>query len=432
MAGVLDIERSRNRKDRTFIGSECAVCDEKLEYTLRGERILQLSCGHVAHEACFYEYIREFESQYCPTCNAPLGLDSSRGGNVLDIGKNRFLLDWNNSHRPSEKLNNITRSGPPSDHRDYERGTTPSPAPWDQRPMDQPSLSREGTLRQQTSREGLNTGMGSGMQNQNQMHMQSQSQSRPGSRVGSERVAQHSRNDSGATGMTGMTSLPDYEGQGNTRRHDYDVQSMETSLNSPRAMLRNPIPAPAVTVRSEFPTLTRSRQQQSLTCLITVEVPEGKWRPSPEDVRPQPQHPGGSANGVGSEYGGIKSPGNASHRRNNSTAETRQNLDEITEELHSRVDNWHGLDFSRFGQLKLHSHIRVGKDRRAWQDLDCYLFSEMLICVKERKSPQTPQFDGPSSASKKTKCTLKGSILIKKHLKNVETYPGEDCCTLEY
>ncbi|KAE9990120.1 hypothetical protein EG327_001850 [Venturia inaequalis] len=405
MASVLDIERARNRKDRTFIGSECAVCDEKLEYTLRGERILQLSCGHVAHEACFYEYIREFESQYCPTCNAPLGLDSSRGGNVLDI----------------EKLNNITRSGPPSEQRDYDRGNTPSPAPWDQRPTEQPP-SREGTLRHQSSRETMNIGMGGGMQHQT--HTQSLSP-RPGSRM-SDRVVQHSRNDSGATGMTGLTSLPDYEVHGNARRHDYDVQSMETSLNSPRAILRNPIPAPAVTVRSEFPTLTRSRQQQSLTCLITVEVPEGKWRPSPEDTRPQPQHPGGSASGAASDYGGMKSPSNASHRRKNSTAESRQNLDEITEELHSRVDNWHGLDFSRFGQLKLHSHIRVGKDRRAWQDLDCYLFSEMLICVKERKAPQTPQFDGPSNGSKKSKCTLKGSILIKKHLKNVETYPADE------
>jgi len=86
MAGILDIDRSNSRKERTFIGSECAVCEEPLEHTLRGERILQLTCAHVAHEACFYEYIREFESQYCPTCNAPLGLDSSRGGNVLDLG----------------------------------------------------------------------------------------------------------------------------------------------------------------------------------------------------------------------------------------------------------------------------------------------------------------------------------------------------------
>jgi hypothetical protein len=92
MAGMLSdstvSERSRTRRERTFVGSECAVCEEPLEHTLRGERILQFSCGHVSHEACFYEYIKEFESQYCPTCNAPLGLDTSRGGNVLDIGKN--------------------------------------------------------------------------------------------------------------------------------------------------------------------------------------------------------------------------------------------------------------------------------------------------------------------------------------------------------
>lgn len=87
MAGMLDTDRSRTRRERTFVGSECAVCEEPLEHTLRGERILQFSCSHVSHEACFYEYIKEFESQYCPTCNAPLGLDTSRGGNVLDLGK---------------------------------------------------------------------------------------------------------------------------------------------------------------------------------------------------------------------------------------------------------------------------------------------------------------------------------------------------------
>lgn len=94
-AGMLDQERARTRRERTFIGSECAVCEEPLEHTLRGERILQFSCGHVSHEACFYEYIKEIDSQYCPTCNAPLGLDTSRGGNVLDLGKtmSSALLD---------------------------------------------------------------------------------------------------------------------------------------------------------------------------------------------------------------------------------------------------------------------------------------------------------------------------------------------------
>lgn len=87
----MEVDRTRTRRERTFIGSECAVCEEPLEHTLRGERVLQFSCSHVSHEACFYEFIREIESQYCPTCNAPLGLDTSRGGNVLDIGS-CFLL----------------------------------------------------------------------------------------------------------------------------------------------------------------------------------------------------------------------------------------------------------------------------------------------------------------------------------------------------
>lgn len=87
MSGMMNTDRGRNRRERTFVGSECAVCEEPLEHTLRGERILQFSCSHVSHEACFYEFIKEFDSQYCPSCNAPLHLDTSRGGNVLDIGK---------------------------------------------------------------------------------------------------------------------------------------------------------------------------------------------------------------------------------------------------------------------------------------------------------------------------------------------------------
>ena len=270
--------------------------------------------------------------------------------------------------------------------------------PWDQvRMSDTAGSLREGTIRMQRSSETMarsraNTG-GSG-----NMHM---------------------RNDSGTSGGN-IGSSGDYGDQANVvsaRKHDYDVQSMETSLGSPASMIRNPIPPPSVTVRSEFPTLSRSRQQQSLTCLITVEVPEGKWRPAFEDLHPMP-----SITRTTSDFGPVKSPPPL-HRRQNSSYESRQQLEVVTEDLHNRVDNWHGLDFSRFGKLRLHGHIRVGKDRRSWQDLDCYLFSEMLICVKERKQPPT-QFDGPSE-QKRPKCTLKGSILIKKHLKEVETLSGK-------
>lgn len=235
---------------------------------------------------------------------------------------------------------------------------------------------------------------------------------------------QHLRSDSGATGIA---SSGDYAATHDGRRHDYDVQSMESSLSSPRGLLKSPIPAPTVTVRSEFPTLSRSRQQQSLTCLVTVEVVDGKWRADPEDMRGAPPLP--SIASATESFARTKSP--VRSRPFDTPYESEEALDEITEDLHARVDNWHGLDFSRFGKLRLHGHVRVGKDRQSWQELECYLFSEMLICVKEKKVAQPAQWDGSESpAPKKTKCTLKGSILIKKHLNQVEHSPDDAILTL--
>lgn len=81
------------------------------------------------------------------------------------------------------------------------------------------------------------------------------------------------------------------------------------------------------------------------------------------------------------------------------------------------------LLMSRFGKLRLHGHMRVGKDRESWQELECYLFAEMLICVKEKKNQnQNQQYDEHNKP--KPRCTLKGSILIKRHLKSIEASPG--------
>lgn len=77
---------------------------------------------------------------------------------------------------------------------------------------------------------------------------------------------------------------------------------------------------------------------------------------------------------------------------------------------------------TRFGKLRLYGTLRVGKDKVSWQELECFLFAEMLICVKEKKSSQpssTTQWDDDAVPRKSTRCTLKGSILIKKHLNEV-------------
>ncbi|ERF74917.1 hypothetical protein EPUS_05125 [Endocarpon pusillum Z07020] len=394
VAGMLNSERPRTRRERTFIGSECAVCEEPLEHTLRGERVLQFSCGHVSHEACFYEYIKEFDSQYCPTCNAPLGLDTTRGGNVLDI----------------EKLSSIVRSVTQSD----SRSSQSAPGPWDGQPSNQHSRD----YRSSDHRAGYRDS-----------REQSQRESRDDQRERIERLGvggqAHSRNESGAATVS-TTDFADVHTD-SARRHDYDVQSMETDLSNTRpTAMKNPIPPPIVTVRSEFPTLNRSRQQQSLTCLVTIEIPTGKWQPDPEDIKTPPPVPPLPQDDT---YSSIKSPVSATNHSRAVSFEPRESLEDITEELRTRVDNWHGLEFSRFGKLRLHGTIHVGKDRQSWQELECYLFAEMLICVKEKKAAQG-QFVDDSSKRKTTRCTLKGSILIKKHLKQVESSSDEPILTL--
>jgi hypothetical protein len=143
---------------------------------------------------------------------------------------------------------------------------------------------------------------------------------------------------------------------------------METSLTSPRSMpSRNPIPLPTVTVRSEFPTINRSRQQQTLTCLITIEVPDSKWRPDPEDLQlaglPQlPTHhhnhhqqqqqpsfamPHQTGGRMDDHYSSPPSPQTVPRPPRFYPYESREVLEEMTESLRSRVENWHGLDFSR-------------------------------------------------------------------------------------
>ena len=77
------------------------------------------------------------------------------------------------------------------------------------------------------------------------------------------------------------------------------------------------------------------------------------------------------------------------------------------------------LTHVRFGKLRLYGTIRVGKDKQSWQELECFLFAEMLICVKEKKTAAAQTWDETPPKLKNTRCTLKGSILIKKHLNEV-------------
>lgn len=243
----------------------------------------------------------------------------------------------------SEKLSSIVRSvSIANEQREInQRSTQDNPVPWDtqtvtrERPRSRESNhlipQRDST---QPAREKDNR----------------ESQRERIERYGSVSRQSHARNESGGTGAG---STGEYESSHNNttnggRRHDYDVQSMETAISSPRTSItKNPIPAPCVTVRSEYPTLSRSRQQQSLTCLVTVEVAEGKWNPDPSDLRGAP-----TPSAMHQESAPFNGPNSPAVRPSEWVFETPEFLDEITEDLQNRVDNWHGLDFSRFANMR--------------------------------------------------------------------------------
>ena len=341
---------------------------------------------------------------------------------------------------PTEKISSIVRSAAVSEYRSANRAAAAtavsganngSGGHWDDRPR-----SREGVARSQ--RRELNR---SHTADRHDRHER-------------QEPRQPARNDSGGAGVASVGDYADTPAL--SRRHDYDVHSMEANLSPRASVIKNPIPPPTVAVRSEFPTLTKSRQQQALTCLVTVEVPATLWRPDPDDVRVAATMVSNNVPATGSarvdDASALARPMSPSSAPPPVASqpffptESAEVLEAVTDNLRARVDNWHGLDFrrylspilsslgpnredwmrtdgrrepSRFGKLRLYGNVRVGKDRQTWQELECYLFSEMLICVKEKRGLAPSEWDDTELRPKSSRCTLKGSILIKKHLKQV-------------
>jgi hypothetical protein len=217
-------------------------------------------------------------------------------------------------------------------HSDTRSTNTPTPTPWDAQQV------------RPTSREQLREPTRESRESGNLSYTRDRESSRD-SRDRFGPAPRHGRNNSEATDAPSSVGYPETNISGPPRKHDYDVQAMESNLASPRASAaRNPIPPPSVSIRSEFPTLNRSRQQQTLTCLVTIEVPDNKWRPDPEDLRAAPPLPA-------TRNEDFARPPSPEQTPRFYPYESPEVLEEITENLRQRVDNWHGLDFSRYANL---------------------------------------------------------------------------------
>ena len=70
----------------SLMGQQCVVCEEPLEYALRGERYIQLSCSHVCHGECFCQFMEDTASECCPICAPDVAINFRRGESLDSSG----------------------------------------------------------------------------------------------------------------------------------------------------------------------------------------------------------------------------------------------------------------------------------------------------------------------------------------------------------
>jgi len=125
-----------------------------------------------------------------------------------------------------------------------------------------------------------------------------------------------------------------------TNEDNSDTTSIEPMTFRHAPDLKNPIPAPSIHIKSEYPNLTRSEEARVLICMVTVEVPSGRWKPN------------------GDELGLLRNiPDTRSMQSNRSelpddssdecSVDNTEDLQREANDLSDKVDNWHGLPFTK-------------------------------------------------------------------------------------
>jgi hypothetical protein len=99
--------------------------------------------------------------------------------------------------------------------------------------------------------------------------------------------------------------------------------------------VRNPIPAPVVSVKCEFQTLTRLTRGQEISCLVTIEVPKGKWKPRHSELLCLPTRVNDTRSMQSDD----------SYDTDEELDEKALRLKDAAEQLYIKVPNWDKLDY---------------------------------------------------------------------------------------
>ena len=265
-----------------------------------------------------------------------------------------------------------------------------------------------------------------------------------------------------------------YPGKSSSAQQAYDPSDDDpldstSSLRSHRHDGPGPqgqyIVAPSISVRSEFPNITRtSAPVQPLTCIVFVELPSRRQDPDPGTGY---RSPGGVINDLASPtetdpslrrirkkpsieaaapsyYAAQATPMSNTHSPapaydargqrgytldGSSTGGGESPFQSITEDLMQRISDWKGHPMSGLGPLQMFDILSVRRDVLV-REFYVYLFKEAIICVLEEKKKSLGRLlsgDGASisggvtgggGANNKGVLRLKGRIYIR-HIRRV-------------
>lgn len=258
--------------------------------------------------------------------------------------------------------------------------------------------------------------------------------------------------------VIGRPSLPKYPttssfGSSAQANGDADDELPPPSPMSIHADRRNKaaVVVPDISVKSEFTTIGRKRAhlpEQTLSCLVTVEVPSSGARERYDAASLSPIHidihvPAGDQSGIKTEKllsgrsAYVKrvsmSSGVAGLSTTNAPGQDHKDpFSHIMSDLRSRMVDYRGSGVDKLGKIRLFDILQVRKGGVV-VDISVYLFQYALVCVTEEKRKNirsflhsSPSFTSlrHSSSDEKGNRRDKGILKLKgriyfKHVKRV-------------
>lgn len=324
------------RTDNSLSGN-CCFCEELLEHTLTGEKVVALNCGHNSHLECLSALIittvplipENFNKVMprCPTCGEP--------GIPIDTSLHLDLLKKKMESLPNSPINlyfNDISASPL-----YVKKVPESTLIWS------PETPRKS----------------------NKLSTISGVSALSYSSIGSE---------NSHISQSSVSSVDSVDCKANLDTNLHSVKEVTKAI--PNKLLESRIKqiAPpiieiipevdSVFTTSQYIFSPKNQKDIYVTSAVSVQIPSDRQQLSPT-----------TRNSI------IK-------------LQDSEILSRVNKYIYESVAEWKNLEFSKFGSIRLCDTFLVSQNKETWQKLDCYLFDTILVLIKRYPNSDCRQIKG--------------------------------------